>query len=224
MINELSKRVISSVILLPLVFVLIIKGSLYFNFLILISFLIVSYEWHIMSKKKKYYIFGYAYLIFSFLTVYFLRNNFPGGYAYFLFIIMICIFTDLGGYIFGKIFKGPKLTKISPNKTYSGMIGSYLVTMIFMIFSIYNLDFFKFINMNIDEKGLFANYLILILLVSTASQLGDIIISYFKRMSKIKDTGKIIPGHGGLLDRIDGMIFAFPFAYLILSLNIFNYF
>ena len=137
---------------------------------------------------------------------------------------MICIFTDLGGYIFGKIFKGPKLTKISPNKTYSGMIGSYLVTMIFMIFSIYNLDFFKFINMNIDEKGLFANYLILILLVSTASQLGDIIISYFKRMSKIKDTGKIIPGHGGLLDRIDGMIFAFPFAYLILSLNIFNYF
>ena len=224
MINELSKRVISSVILLPLVFVLIIKGSLYFNFLILISFLIVSYEWHIMSKKKKYYIFGYAYLIFSFLTVYFLRNNFPGDYAYFLFIIMICIFTDLGGYIFGKIFKGPKLTKISPNKTYSGMIGSYLVTMIFMIFSIYNLDFFKFINMNIDEKGLFANYLILILLVSTASQLGDIIISYFKRMSKIKDTGKIIPGHGGLLDRIDGMIFAFPFAYLILSLNIFNYF
>ena len=224
MINELSKRVISSVILLPLVFVLIIKGSLYFNFLILISFLIVSYEWHIMSKKKKYYIFGYAYLIFSFLTVYFLRNNFPGDYAYFLFIIMICIFTDLGGYIFGKIFKGPKLTKISPNKTYSGMIGSYLVTMIFMIFSIYNLDFFKFINMNIDQKGLFANYLILILLVSTASQLGDIIISYFKRMSKIKDTGKIIPGHGGLLDRIDGMIFAFPFAYLILSLNIFNYF
>jgi len=224
MINELSKRVISSVILLPLVFVLIIKGSLYFDFLIFISFLIVSYEWHIMSKKKKYYIFGYAYLIFSFLTVYFLRNNFPGDYAYFLFIIMICIFTDLGGYIFGKIFKGPKLTKISPNKTYSGMIGSYIVTMIFMIFSIYNLDFFKFINMNIDEKGLFANYLILILLVSTASQLGDIIISYFKRMSKIKDTGKIIPGHGGLLDRIDGMIFAFPFAYLILSLNIFNYF
>ena len=220
MINELSKRVISSVILLPLVFVLIIKGSLYFNFLILISFLIVSYEWHIMSKKKKYYIFGYAYLIFSFLTVYFLRNNFPGDYAYFLFIIMICIFTDLGGYIFGKIFKGPKLTKISPNKTYSGMIGSYLVTMIFMIFSIYNLDFFKFINMNIDEKGLFANYLILILLVSTASQLGDIIISYFKRMSKIKDTGKIIPGHGGLLDRIDGMIFAFPLFYFLFASNI----
>ena len=133
-------------------------------------------------------------------------------------ITLICVSTDIGGYIFGNLFKGPKLTKVSPKKTYSGMIGGYLLSIIFLIvfhYSPYELT---------KQTELTYDIYIFILLISSISQLGDIIISYFKRLSKIKDTGKIIPGHGGLLDRVDGMIFAFPFSYIILKLNIFQYF
>jgi phosphatidate cytidylyltransferase len=132
--------------------------------------------------------------------------------------VLICISTDIGGYIFGKIFKGPKLTKISPKKTYSGMIGGYILSII--ILSVFFTSSYVFT----EPKDITTDIFIFILLVSTISQIGDIIISYFKRLSKIKDTGKIIPGHGGLLDRIDGMIFAFPFSYVILTINIFQYY
>jgi|TARA_B100000378_G_C17800414_1_gene327187 phosphatidate cytidylyltransferase len=142
-----------------------------------------------------------------------------GDYIYFVMVIMICVFTDIGGYVFGKIFKGPKLTKISPNKTYSGTIGGYLCSIIFMSVFFNNLDFVsQFTNVNVTEKELSLNNFVLVIAISTVSQLGDITISYFKRLSKIKNTGKIIPGHGGLLDRIDGMIFAFPTTYLIFKI------
>tara|TARA_B000000460_G_scaffold110230_1_gene77273 strand:+ start:666 stop:1106 length:441 start_codon:yes stop_codon:yes gene_type:complete len=142
-----------------------------------------------------------------------------GDYIYFVMVIMICVFTDIGGYVFGKIFKGPKLTKISPNKTYSGTIGGYLCSIIFMSVFFNNLDFVsQFINVNVTEKELSLNNFVLVIAISSVSQLGDITISYFKRLSKIKNTGKIIPGHGGLLDRIDGMIFAFPTTYLIFKI------
>tara|TARA_A100001234_G_scaffold205283_1_gene200858 strand:+ start:479 stop:910 length:432 start_codon:yes stop_codon:yes gene_type:complete len=140
------------------------------------------------------------------------------GYEYFIIILLICISTDIGGYFFGKIFKGPKLTKISPKKTFSGAIGGYLLSIIFFNL-VLNSNYF----LNEPIKITFDIFLF-ILLISTVSQLGDIIISYFKRLSKIKDTGKIIPGHGGLLDRIDGMIFAYPFAYLTFKMNTFQYF
>ena len=128
---------------------------------------------------------------------------------YFLLIITICIFTDIGGYVFGKIFKGPKLTRISPKKTYSVVFGGFLLSLIAgLIFTNYFL-----IDRKIFNEDLFL--LIIILFISMISQIGDLIISYFKRKAKLKDTGKIIPGHGGLLDRIDGMIFVFPIFYLI---------
>jgi len=205
--NELQKRILSSLILVPITFFFIIKGSFLFNFFILICFLITSYEWHMMSKKKLYHILGLLFLILSFYSAYEIRTN---SVEYFIIIILICIFTDLGGYIFGKIFKGPKLTKISPKKTYSGLIGSYLLPIIFL--SLFFDSSYYLYSQDIN----FVTFLF-ILLISTISQLGDIFISYFKRLSKIKDTGKIIPGHGGLLDRIDGMIFAFPFCYGIFS-------
>ena len=170
-----------------------------------------------MSKKKSYYLFGYIFLIFSFYTI-FRLISFDGSYHYFLTIMLICISTDIGGYIFGKIFKGPKLTKISPKKTYSGMIGGYILSIICLSI------FFSSSYVFTKPGDITANIFIFILLVSTISQAGDIIISYFKRLSKVKDTGRIIPGHGGLLDRIDGMIFAFPFSYIILEINIFQYF
>tara|TARA_Y100001954_G_scaffold212043_1_gene239473 strand:+ start:181 stop:699 length:519 start_codon:yes stop_codon:yes gene_type:complete len=169
-----------------------------------------------MSKKKFYHIFGYIFLIVSFLSVYSLRNDDNEvSFFLFLFIIITCISTDIGGYIFGKIFKGPKLTKLSPNKTYSGVIGSYILSLI----SIY--IFTENYNLIMNESYQFTKQLFfLTLITSTVSQIGDIIISFFKRLSKLKDTGKIIPGHGGLLDRIDGMLFTFPVLYLILSLNL----
>ena len=222
--KEFIKRILSSIILLPIALFFIIKGSFLFNFFILVCFIITTYEWHMMSKKKSYYIFGFIFLIFSFYTVYQLRNNFYGNYIYFIMILIICVFSDIGGYTFGKIFKGPKLTKFSPNKTYSGMIGSYLFAIIATSLFFNNLDFFKNIGIQATSKEITLVFFIFVLFVSTISQLGDIMISYFKRLSKIKDTGKIIPGHGGLLDRVDGMVFAFPFSYIILEINVFQYF
>jgi phosphatidate cytidylyltransferase len=211
---EFIKRILSSIILIPLALFFIIKGSFLFNFFIIICFLITSYEWHLMSKKKPYYYLGLIFLIFSFYTVYELRNVSEDiSLSLFLFITLMCVSTDIGGYMFGKIFKGPKLTKLSPNKTYSGLIGGYLLSIIFAIFFIEYTYVFGLNDIEFSIKTF-----IIVFLISTISQIGDIIISYFKRLSKIKDAGKIIPGHGGLLDRIDGMIFVFPTTYLVLQI------
>ena len=154
-----------------------------------------------MVKKIQLKFFGSFFLTFAFYTFYEISIDNLGIWT---FIFLICVSTDIGGYVFGKLFKGPKLTKISPNKTYSGMIGGYLLSLIFLSI------FMNWINSTVHVE-----WFIVTILISTVSQIGDIIISYFKRLSKVKDTGKIIPGHGGLLDRIDGMIFAFPVFYLI---------
>ncbi len=219
MINkELTKRILSSFILIPLALFFILEGSFLFIFFIIVCLLITSYEWHKMSSKKSYYLLGIFFLIFSFYSAYEIRVSIFGNYDYFIIIFLICISTDVGGYVFGKTFKGPKLTKISPKKTYSGVIGGYLLSIIILNL-VFKSNYFLTKPMEIKSE-----IFILILLISTVSQLGDIIISYFKRLSKIKDTGKIIPGHGGLLDRVDGMIFAYPFAYLIFKANIFQYY
>ena len=206
--KELTKRVFSSLILLPVVLFVIIEGSILFNLFISICFIIAAYEWHQMSKRNIQKIFGLFFIIISFYTIYKIRNDFNQDYFHVMLIIIICISTDTGGYIFGKLFKGPKITKLSPNKTYAGAIGSFLLSIIITIL------FFeltsKIHNYNFTEETF-----IFVLAVSLISQMGDIIISYFKRLFKVKDTGNIIPGHGGILDRIDGMIFAYPFSYII---------
>ena len=215
--KEFLKRSLSAIILLPLTLFFIFNGSILFNVFISFCLFISSYEWHLMSRKKKYYIPGFFFLILSFYTTY-LLFDFDGNFNLFLIIILICISTDLGGYIFGKFFKGPKLTKISPNKTYSGMIGGYII-------SIININIFTSLSFTfVSSFKISISLLIFTLLISTISQIGDIIISYYKRLSNIKDTGNIIPGHGGLLDRIDGMIFAFPVSYIILRMNIFQFY
>ena len=208
MINkELQKRILSSLILIPLSFFFIIQGHILFIFFLSIVFLVSSYEWIIMCKKSLLLKFlGIIFLFFSFYTAFYFREN--ENYKDFLFIITICIFTDIGGYSFGKMFKGPKLTKISPKKTYAGVFGSFLLPLIVGLV-VYEYEYTD----QISDKGLYV--LIIILFISFISQIGDLIISYFKRNAKLKDTGKILPGHGGLLDRIDGIIFVFPFCYLI---------
>ncbi len=214
--NELSKRLISSIVLIPIVFYCIIIGSYYFNFLILTSFIISIFEWNSMNKRKSYMFFGLIFLSISYLTIFLIRNNFGDQSIYFFLVVLLtCISTDLGGYIFGKILKGPKLTKISPNKTYSGMIGGFVLSiLVLVLFNNYYITFDYY------PKYLEINFIFIILGISAVSQIGDLIISYFKREAKIKDTGKIIPGHGGILDRTDGMVFAFPFSYILLTFKL----
>ena len=211
MSKELLTRILSSFILIPFLFFFIIKGSIFFIFFVLIMILITLYEWHNLSFKKIYYFPGLIFILFSFYTFFSLRNY--NELSFFLLILIICISTDIGGYIFGKILKGPRLTKISPNKTYAGMFGGFLLSFLIAILYLNNLNYLllePFNTININTIGL-------ILSISLISQVGDIIISFFKRKKKIKNTGKIIPGHGGILDRIDGMIFAFPYAYLLVE-------
>ena len=211
--NETYNRILSSIIIIPITFFFIIKGSILFIFFLTIFFIATSYEWKRMTKKKPYFIPGIIFLFLSSYSAYLMRGNSIDNLFLFLLVILICIATDIGGYTFGKIFKGPKLIKISPNKTYSGVLGSFIFSVIFVnIFLFYwdkNIYLVELINLeNTLHFGL-------ILSVSFVSQIGDLVISYFKRLSKVKNTGKLIPGHGGLLDRVDGMIFAIPFAYLI---------
>ncbi len=210
--QELLKRIISSLTLIPIALFFIIKGSFFFNFFIFVCFIITAYEWHMMSKKKPFHLIGIFFLIFSFYTVYYLRAE--NDLKFFLLVVITCIATDIGGYIFGNIFKGPKLTKISPKKTYAGMFGGFFLAIIFTNLFFNNLNFINLGNNAQISKEIF----IIVLLLSFVSQIGDLTISFFKRKSKIKNTGKLIPGHGGLLDRIDGMIFAFPFMFIIIKI------
>ena len=207
--KELQKRILSSIILIPLSFFFIIQGSFTFIFFLILILLVTSFEWLKMTNNKDLLrALGLFFLFFSFYTAIYLRQFI--GLNFFLFLIIVCIFTDIGGYLFGKIFKGPRLSKISPNKTYSGVFGSFFISLMSGIIYIKYLG--KKSKILLDTDPLFV--ILLILFISTISQIGDLIISYFKRKAKLKDTGRILPGHGGFLDRIDGIIFVMPITYL----------
>lgn len=214
--KEFSNRVLTSIILILLLFFMLKKSIVLISLLLLI-FVFSWLEFCTLIEKifiKKSFILKYfsKFVIFLYL-LFFIKviidefiSSQPNISISLLFIIMICIFSDIGGYFFGKTFKGKKLTKISPNKTYSGMFGSFILSFFFALgFSYYfNLENFK-------------NYLIISFFVSLVCQLGDLFISYLKRKSKVKDTGNILPGHGGILDRIDGILFAMPFGILLIK-------
>jgi phosphatidate cytidylyltransferase len=219
--KELQKRILSSIILIPISIFFIFQESMFFIFFLSLIFLATAYEWLKMSKNINIKLLGIIFLLFSFYLSYLLRIE--NGFEFFVFIILISILTDIGGYIFGKTFKGPKLTKISPKKTYAGVIGSFILSVFGGLIFYENMtnvkDIIIFNYISFEPYGFNLNLFILflILIISLISQLGDLTISYFKRIAKIKDTGKILPGHGGLLDRIDGIIFAVPIIYLILK-------
>ena len=209
--SNLSKRILTSI---PLLILLIC--TIYNNLILVFSLYIISailiYEFsNILIKifngnKKNLFIFLNLFILYICLFTsqiyFFLSGDFENKKNVFLFILSICIFTDIGGYIFGKIFKGKKLTSISPNKTYAGMIGSFICSLIIcMLFIIY-------FNYSI-------NLIIFTFLISLVSQSGDLFVSYLKRKANLKDTGKFLPGHGGLLDRLDGIIFAVPLGIKI---------
>jgi len=215
--KELQKRILSSIILVPIAIFFILQEKLLFVSFLSVLFLATCYEWIKMNKINSFKIIGVFYLLFAFTLAYLLRENISLGL--FILVIIICIFTDLGGYTFGKIFKGPKLTKISPKKTYAGALGGFILSLVAA--SIYlkytSNGSISYLNLLIlSDSTINEIYILFVLVTSFISQIGDLIISYFKRLAKVKNTGNLLPGHGGLLDRVDGIIFAIPASYLLI--------
>ena len=227
MSQNLLKRIITSIILLSLLFFVIFTNKYIFISSILILGAFICVESNNMFLKlatskslrnNKFKKFNLKFLILNlitFLYVFLVFCNFSyeiyilKGPLFFLYLLTICFFTDIGGYVFGNMIGGKKLSKISPNKTISGVIGSFLFSLIPLLL---------FLNLNYLDLEINLSNITYILLVSLISQIGDLFVSYIKRKSKIKDTGKILPGHGGVLDRVDGMIFAVPFSYFLLKI------
>ena len=213
--KDLKKRIITSI---PLIFLLFL--SFYYSYILIISligiFLISLIEFQgliskIFRKKdineslfKLFAIIFFVIYLTTFSLLIFVEVTESNSKLNILFLFTICIFSDVGGLIFGKTFKGKKLTKISPNKTISGSIGSFISSMVII-------PFFYFL---INDIFLIIT---IIILVSLFCQMGDLFISYLKRKANVKDTGNILPGHGGLLDRIDGMLVAIPLGIIILE-------
>ena len=211
--KELYKRILTSIILLPILIFSIFSNSILFNAILVAAFFLTTYEWYNISKKSFIYFFiGFLIIIVFIISAHFLRGTDKNSQQLFLWIILIVIFSDTGGYFSGKIIGGKKLTKISPNKTISGMIGSFgfATFPIFIIYFLHNSELIIFEQLTLSIKTI-----MLSLLFSLVSQFGDLTISYFKRKNKIKDTGNILPGHGGLLDRIDGLIFLLIFSAIL---------
>ena len=210
--KELRKRIITSIILVAIVLNCLFISNLSWLLLIIIVSLICWFEFNNLVKKiwkkqiKKIIpiVLSFSFLCLFLYSTYILKIQ--GSEKLILFILGVCIFSDIGGYVVGKSVGGKKLTKISPNKTISGSIGSFLFSLFPAGWIILN----KYVGWGDEEKLIFYS-----LIISLACQLGDLVISYFKRMAKVKDTGNILPGHGGMLDRIDGIIFAIPTSFII---------
>ena len=213
--KELTKRFITSLFLISL----LALTFLYFYILIITLIIISVISWiefnALISKIFSNDAFGSKLLqlsiksisllyltTFSFMIFYKITQDTYNLNALYLFSICIC--SDIGGLIFGKIFKGKKLTKISPNKTISGSIGSFILSLFFVPIFYYFLS---------EKSNNLFELTLLAIVVSFSCQLGDLFISYLKRKAKVKNTGDLLPGHGGLLDRIDGMLFAIPIGF-----------
>jgi len=207
--SELKKRLFTALIISIISYFIIFNGGLLFSIYLILIFSLSIFEWYKLSKNKLIFIIGTLFLIISCAITIHLRND---NFLFLIILITIAISSDLGGFIFGNLFKGPKLTKISPNKTYAGLFGSYFLSVfIVYLLILLNPNFF-----DLSQVFKLSKYhFITIIIFSSINQLGDLIISYFKRLKKVKDTGNLLPGHGGILDRIDGMIFLIPLAYFL---------
>ena len=219
MSSELKKRILTSILLLSLLSAMYLYSFIMIGSLLIMA-IIVWIEFYAMVskiiKKNKFkdrllrFMLKSGSLLYLSLFVYFvflIESHLTNLKIYLLYSVLIAILSDIGGLIFGKTFKGKKLTKISPNKTISGSIGSFVLS-IFLIPIFYN-------NLIIYD---FLTLLILTIAISLTSQLGDLFISYLKRKANVKDTSDLLPGHGGLLDRVDGIIFAAPLGVFLLNL------
>ena len=213
--TNLHKRILTSLVILPLSFFFIIKGGFFLLSFLLFIFFIANYELFSIFNKKFTILFLNLVLISSLFTIFYLAENNELTFLLLIWVIILSICSDVGGYIFGKIFKWKKLTKISPKKTFSGAFGSFIFS-IFSLFIISNLDIEGSESINFIEVKFF----FISIIFSLVAQLGDITISYFKRLEKIKDSGNILPGHGGIFDRIDGLMFVLIITIIFYKVNI----
>ena len=216
--KNFRKRLLTSAFLLMLLFFMLTQSVILISSLLII-FVLVWIEFNnlidrifikkdslFLKKIFQFFLFMYLLIFMKIIIDDFIDNQ-PNISWSLVFSITVCILSDVGGYVFGKFFKGKKLTKISPNKTYSGMIGSFLLSVAFGAAYSYTISF-------VDLKII----IFISFLISLICQLGDLFISYLKRKSGVKDTGNILPGHGGVLDRIDGIIFAVPFGIFLINI------
>ena len=218
--SNIKKRIITSIFLISLLVLMF-----FYSYIMIISVIIISIiawiEFYALISKifrrnktkheilrfsckviSLFYLSGLVYLILV------IESDYLNLKIYFLYSVLVAIMSDIGGLVFGKIFKGKKLTKVSPNKTISGSIGSLIFSMLLIPFN----------SENLLKDSLLIIFVITIV-ISITSQLGDLFISILKRKAKVKDTSDILPGHGGILDRIDGIIFAIPvgiFLFIII--------
>jgi len=202
--SNFNKRFIISLLAFPIIYILLYQ-KIFSNILIMVVCLFCTYEWNkIFLKKNFIYLLGLLILLIFFLSLLKIYN-FEDYNLKFLWLILIVWLTDIGGYVFGKLFGGPKLIKISPNKTWSGVFGSLFLSQ--FAFLILFLD---------DNYKLNFNVFFFQILLSIIAQAGDILMSYIKRINNKKDTSNFIPGHGGFLDRVDGLIWVFNFANFLI--------
>ena len=206
--SNLEKRILTSFIALPISIFFIIKGGYFLIFFLFFILFVGLYELFSVFKKTKSIFFLSSVLVLSLFSIYYLREK----YLLILYLtIAISVSSDIGGYVFGKVFKWKKLTKISPKKTISGVFGSYFLSFVCL---------FIFFEILAPGSQVTFKYFLITIIFSTVAQVGDLTISYFKRLEKIKDSGKILPGHGGIFDRIDGLMFVVILASLLGYSNI----
>ena len=219
---ELKKRIITSIFLSTLLILMSFYTYVLIVSLIIIGIIAWIEFYALISKiyKKRNYnnvalrfilkAISLLYLSFVVCIIIFSKLNETEFYILIIYIILISVMTDIGGLTIGRIFKGKKLTKISPNKTISGSIGSFIFSLFLIPF------FFKFFSSYVSIS--FFDIVLITLIISFISQLGDLFISFMKRKAKVKNTSDLLPGHGGILDRIDGIIFAVPLGIFLLYL------
>ena len=213
--NNLNKRILTTVIVLPASLFFIIKGGNYIVSFLYAVLILANFEAFSVFKRKITIIFLDVVLVISLLSLLHLRNDTVSSFVLLLWVILLTVSSDVGGYTVGKIFKWKKFKFISPNKTLSGVLGSFIFSIISVFIMAFIVQFIFEIDFNYFLKF---KYFVLALIFSLVVQIGDLIVSYFKRLEKIKDTGSLLPGHGGIFDRVDGLMFS------IIIANIFYYF
>ena len=210
--SELSKRIITSVIILPVSFYITVNSGTYLIILLSIFYFLSIFEIIKNTKNILFISLSSLLLLFSFCSYYILRGNTDYSLIILFWILISTFFSDIGGFVFGKIFKGKKLTKLSPNKTYSGAIGSIALSCLSLpLMNLFQNYFFIKLLINFLQP----KFIIITILISLTCQFGDIFISLLKRKINIKDISNFLPGHGGVLDRIDGLIFVLLFCSIL---------
>ena len=210
--NLLNRITTSLLLFLVLILIFYSKLLLVYTLIILGVFSILEFI-HLIQKifKNRLKIFFISFMfilfVFCFTFLFFFFSNFIQLKTILFIILLSCIASDIGGFIFGKLIGGPKLTKISPNKTISGFVGSIILTI--LVFT----SIFTYLTNDLNYK-----YFLIAIVISFTCQIGDLFFSFLKRKARIKDTGKILPGHGGVLDRLDGIFLGTTLGFLFFTL------